>query len=270
MEPAAVQDATPRGWALVTGAASGIGLAIARRLSQDGVPLLLADRNDSVHDVAATLEKTMASASETASLKGGAVRGCTADLAQESGVRALAGIALGLPGGCGILVNCAGIHPKRDRRHFLTGEIALDDWEQVIRVNMTAPFLLCQALMPAMEKRGWGRVINIASRTGRTFTGTAGLHYTASKAGLIGMTRQLAGEAAASGVTVNCVAPGRIETPLLRQVAAERVAASVKNIPALRLGTPEEVAATVAFLASGGAAFISGACIDVNGGDFMG
>jgi len=150
------------------------------------------------------------------------------------------------------------------------GEIALGDWDQVLRVNLTAPFLLCQALLPDMCRRGWGRVVNIASRTGRTFTGTAGLHYTASKAALVGMTRQLAGESAAAGVTVNCVAPGRIDTPLLRQVAPERVAASMRSIPAQRLGTPAEVAAAVGFLVSPGAAFITGACLDVNGGDFMG
>lgn len=262
MERAAIQETPARRWALITGAASGIGLAIARRLSQDGARLLLADRSDSVHDVAIFLGNT--------SPGGGTVRGFTADLAQEAGVRNLAATALALPGGCDILVNCAGVHPKKDRRHYQTEEIGLDDWEMVVRVNMTAPFLLCQALMPAMGQRGWGRVINISSRTGRTYTGTAGLHYTASKAGLIGMTRQLAGEAAPCGVTVNCIAPGRIETPLLRQVAPERVAASVRNIPALRLGTPEEVAATVAFLVSEGAAFINGTCVDVNGGDFMG
>lgn len=251
--------------ALVTGAASGIGLAIAQRLAADGMSLLLADRDAAVDEVARQLGNRAPD-----------VRSCRVDLSDEADIRRLTQVATeppgttGLPGGCDVLINCAGIHPKKDRRPYGTSEIGLEDWEQVVRVNMTAPFLLCQALMPAMCGRGWGRVINIASRTGRTFTGTAGLHYTASKAGLIGMTRQLAGESAASGVTVNCVAPGRIETPLLRQVAPERVAESMRSIPAMRLGTAAEVAAAVGFLASEGAAFITGVCLDVNGGDFMG
>lgn len=246
-------------WALVTGAASGIGLEIARQFLAQGWQVLLVDRDPSVHDIAHALDT---SGARTAS--------CVADLSDESQLRLVVGRALALEGGCGVVVNCAAVHPKRNGRYAATAEIGLQEFEQVMRVNVSAPFLLCQGLMPAMQQRGWGRVVNIASRTGRTFTGSAGLHYTASKAALIGMTRQLAGESAPNGVTVNCVAPGRIETPLLRQVHPDIIEAAVRQMPARRLGTPAEVAAVVVFLASDGAAFITGACIDANGGDFMG
>jgi 3-oxoacyl-[acyl-carrier protein] reductase len=244
----------------VTGAASGIGLQIARRLAEDGAHVLLADRNPSVVTVEGDMRR-----------EGLDVSSIAVDLQHAGDTRRLAERALhALGGACDILVNCAGIHPKRDGRYMKTSEVSLEDWEQVLRVNMTAPFLLCQSLIPPMCQKGWGRVVNIASRVGRTFTGTAGLHYTASKAALLGMTRQLAGESAAFGVTVNCVAPGRIETPLLRQASADVVAATARTIPAGRLGTPSEIAAVVRYLVSDGAAFMSGACVDANGGDFMG
>ena len=246
--------------ALVTGAASGIGLAIARRLALDGASVLLADRSESVATVRDGLQHEGAQA---ASL--------VVDLEHASDVQRLAERAQDLAGGgCDILVNCAGIHPKKDGRYMKTADVSLETWDQVLRVNLTAPFLLCQALLPPMCQKGWGRVVNIGSRVGRTFTGTAGLPYTASKAALLGMTRQLAGESAGFGVTVNCVAPGRIETPLLRQASADVVAATARTIPAKRLGKPEEVAAVVGFLVSDGAAFMTGACVDTNGGDFMG
>lgn len=246
-------------WALVTGAASGIGLEIARQFVAQGRRVLLVDRDPSLHDIARSLEAS-----------GVRAAACVADLAVESQLRLIIGRALALDGGCGIVVNCAAVHPKKDGRYAATADIGLQEFEAVMRINLSAPFVLCQGLMPAMQQRGWGRVVNIASRTGRTFTGSAGLHYTASKAALIGMTRQLAGESAAQGVTVNCVAPGRIETPLLRQVHPDIIEAAVRQMPARRLGTPAEIAAVVAFLSSDGAAFITGACIDANGGDFMG
>jgi 3-oxoacyl-[acyl-carrier protein] reductase len=140
----------------------------------------------------------------------------------------------------------------------------------VLRINLTAPFILCRELVPAMQQRGWGRVINIASRAGRTFIPPAGLHYSASKAGLIGLTRQLAGSFAAFGITANCIAPGRIETPLSSQSSAEVLRQSVAAIPAQRLGTTDEIAAAARFLASDAAGYVTGVCIDVNGGAFIG
>jgi 3-oxoacyl-[acyl-carrier protein] reductase len=163
-----------------------------------------------------------------------------------------------------------GIHPKNHGKPFQLPEIATSDFETVLRINLTAPFLLCRELMPAMQENRWGRVINITSRAGRTYVGPVGIHYSASKAGLIGMTRQLAGEYARYGITVNCIAPGRIETPLANTSSPDIIADAVKAIPAQRMGMPEEIGAAAGFLASEGASYLTGIVIDVNGGVFMG
>jgi len=121
-----------------------------------------------------------------------------------------------------------------------------------------------------MIERRFGRIVNIASRAGRTFVGPAATHYAASKAGLIGMTRHLAGLYAAQGVTVNAIAPGRIETPLSSTSSAAVLEAAVAAIPARRLGRPDEIAAAALYLASDAAGYVTGTVIDVNGGAFMG
>ena len=140
----------------------------------------------------------------------------------------------------------------------------------MLRINLTAPFLLCRELLPGMLKQRFGRIVNIASRAGRTFVGPAATHYAASKAGVIGMTRHLAGLYAAQGVTVNAIAPGRIETPLSSTSSAAVLDAAVAAIPAHRLGTADEIADAALFLASPGAGYVTGVCLDVNGGVFMG
>ena len=243
--------------ALVTGAASGIGLAVARLLAAAGHRLLLVDRDDAIHQIAATLP-------------GAAHESRVADLADEAQVLAAAAHARGAFGGCAILVNNAGMNIKKAGGKFPLEEITTGHWEQVLRVNTTAPFLLCRELLPAMRARRWGRVVNIASRAGRTYIPSVSLHYATSKAALIGMTRQLAGEFAADGITVNCIAPGPVETPLARQNNPEVAARLRAAVPAGRSGTADEIAATVGFLVSAQAAFVVGACIDVNGGAFMG
>lgn len=243
--------------ALVTGAASGIGLEIARRLASGGARVLLIDRADAVHEAAASIGDGDAGA-------------FVADLADPGQIDGLVCYASATLGTVDILVNNAAIDPKNDGEPLANADISTALWEQVLRVNLTAPFLLCRALLPAMRMAGWGRIVNIASRAGRTYLPNASLCYATTKAGLIGMTRQLAGEAASSAVTVNCVAPGPIDTPLFREVA-DAVAARLRaSIPAGRVGTVLEVAAVAGFLVSEEAGFITGACIDVNGGAFMG
>jgi len=143
------------------------------------------------------------------------------------------------------------------------------DWDDVLATNLTGTFLLTQALLRAMLKGRWGRIVNISSVVGRT--GQAGqVNYSASKAGLIGMTRSLAREVASRGVTVNAVAPGYIETPMTAVLNDEQRTAMMAQIPLGRAGTEAEIAQAVAFLASEGAGYITGAVLDVNGGMFMG
>ncbi|MDA7419001.1 SDR family NAD(P)-dependent oxidoreductase [Xenophilus arseniciresistens] len=245
---------TPRS-VLVTGGAAGIGLAIGSSLAALGHRVLLADISDSVHAAAVRL--------------GASVQGHVADMGDEAQVLGTAKSMTELFGGCDVLVNCAGVSRKRDGQPVPPVEVQTEDWERVLRINLTAPFLLSRELLPGMRQRRFGRIINIASRAGRTFVAPAGVDYAASKAGLIGLTRHLAGSHAADGITVNCIAPGRIETALSSLSSPEVIAAAVKAIPVGRLGSTDEVAAAAVFLASEQASYITGVCLDVNGGVFM-
>lgn len=244
--------------AMVTGAAGGIGLAAARLLVARGVRVLLVDRNESVAETARELGKQGANTAHF-----------IVDLEQEDGVLSLADHARRVFGGCDILVNNAGINPKLDGAGYPLEKIDLELWNQVLAVNVAAPFLLSRELLPAMRDKGWGRVINVASRAGRAYIPGVSVFYSASKGALISMTRQLAGEFAQHGVTVNCVAPGPVETPLSLQSTPQVRAKVTSAIPARRSGTAEEVASAIDFLASESGGYICGACIDVNGGGFM-
>jgi 3-oxoacyl-[acyl-carrier protein] reductase len=245
--------------AVVTGGANGIGLAIARGLAAQGHRVLLADISDAVHAAAAKLSTPQAP-----------VHGHVADVGEEAQVLGVARRAIELFGGCDILVNCAGVSMKRDGKPIPPTEVRTSDWERVLRINLTAPFLLCRDLIPGMRERKFGRIINIASRAGRTFVAPAGADYASSKAGLIGLTRHLAGTYAPDGITVNCIAPGRIETALSSLSSPEILAAAAKAIPVGRLGNVDEVAAAAMFLASEQASYVTGVCMDVNGGAFIG
>ncbi|WP_076999792.1 SDR family NAD(P)-dependent oxidoreductase [Variovorax sp. KK3] len=243
---------------LVTGGAAGIGLAIARGFAGLGHRVLLADLSESVHAVAERLSTPHAP-----------VHAERVDVGDEAQLLRIVERAKALFGGCDILVNCAGISSKRNGLPTPPTDVTTADWDRVLRVNLSAPFLLSRELIPGMRQRGFGRIVNIASRAGRTYVAPAGVDYAASKAGLIGLTRHLAGTCAPDGITVNCVAPGRIETALSSLSAPEVIAAAAKAIPVGRLGNTDEVAAAVLFLASDDASYITGACLDVNGGVFM-
>ncbi|MGM7669223.1 SDR family NAD(P)-dependent oxidoreductase [Microbacterium sp. A93] len=237
--------------ALVTGAASGIGKAIAEQFAADGIHVVALDRSESVREI-------------------GATHSLVVDLGDRVDIdAALAELeAKGVQ--VDILVNCAGIQPQASNRGKNYVEDVTDDvWDLTLAVNLTAPFRLSRAFVPGMKARGWGRIINIASRAGQTYVASTTTDYSASKAGLIGFTRMLAGEVSQYGVTVNAVAPGRISTPLANAQSEESIAAMVATIPAGRVGTPSELAATVIFLASEPAAYITGATIAVNGGAYM-
>jgi 3-oxoacyl-[acyl-carrier protein] reductase len=240
--------------ALVTGASQGIGRACALALAAQGATVALAARNEArLAEVQAEIEAA-----------GGTAAAFALDVADEVSIKAAAKEILARFGKVEILVNNAGI-----TRDGLVLRMKRADWDDVLSTNLTGAFLLTQALLSAMLKNRWGRIINITSVVGRT--GQAGqVNYAASKAGLIGLTRSLAREVASRGVTVNAVAPGYIETPMTAVLDEKQTAAVMTSIPLGRAGTDLEIAHAVAYLASEGAGYVTGHVLDVNGGMFMG
>jgi 3-oxoacyl-[acyl-carrier protein] reductase len=245
--------------ALVTGAARGIGLGIAERLARDGAQVIITDIIPEVTESAQALRR-----------QGFAVDAMSGDVCDPDWCQNVVRRIEDDHGQLDILVNNAGISPKRDGRKILVRDTSLEQWNAVLAVNLTGAFLLCRAATPGMQARGWGRVVNISSQAGRTRADIAGAAYAASKAGLIGFSRVLASEVGRDGVTVNCIAPGRIESPMAAVAGEEANREYVARIPVGRIGTAGDIASTVAFLASDEAGFITGATIDVNGGFFMG
>jgi 3-oxoacyl-[acyl-carrier protein] reductase len=241
--------------ALVTGAASGIGLATAKRFLADGHLVVMVDRSSDIEKIARDL--------------GDSATARIADVGRADDVRATMKEVEARFGRCDILVNNAGIHPKKDGGKWKIEEIPLEQWNDVLAINLTSSFLFCQLALPLMRKQGWGRIVNISSRGGRTVSPVASAHYAATKAGMIGFTRILALEGAPHRITANCVAPGPIETAMTAGSSPEVRAAFAKSVPLGRYGDPQDIAATVAFLASDAAAFITGAVFDVNGGTYM-
>jgi 3-oxoacyl-[acyl-carrier protein] reductase len=240
--------------ALVTGASQGIGRACALELARAGATVALAARNEAkLAEVAAEIEAA-----------GGQAAAFALDVSSEDSIKTGARAVIERFGKVEILVNNAGI-----TRDGLMLRMKRPDWDAVIGTNLTGAFLLTQALLSPMLKNRWGRIVNISSVVGRT--GQAGqANYAASKAGLIGLTRSMAREFAARGITVNAVAPGYIETPMTAVLNDEQRTKMMAEIPAGRAGTDLEIAQAVAFLASEGAGYITGHVLDVNGGMFMG
>jgi len=240
--------------ALVTGASQGIGRACALALAAEGATVALAARNEAkLAEVAAEIEAA-----------GGKAAAFALDVANEESIKAGAKAVLERFGKVEILVNNAGI-----TRDGLVLRMKRADWDDVVTTNLTGAFLLTQALLSAMLRNRWGRIVNISSVVGRT--GQAGqVNYAATKAGLIGMTRSLAREVASRGVTVNAVAPGYVETPMTAVLDEKQTAAMLAQIPLGRAGTDVEIAQAVVYLASEGAGYVTGHVLDVNGGMFMG
>jgi 3-oxoacyl-[acyl-carrier protein] reductase len=236
--------------ALVTGASGGIGSAIAKALAAQGAIVALSGtRLDALAAVAADIGHEPK------------IIGCNLAVPEE--VEALLPKALELLGGIDILVNNAGI-----TRDGLAMRMKDEDWQSVLQVNLDSCFRLSRAALKPMMKARYGRIINITSVVG--VTGNPGqANYAASKAGIIGMSKALAAEIASRGITVNCVAPGFIASPMTDVLGDEQKAKLNEKIPAGRLGTGADVAAAVAYLASRDAAYVTGQTLHVNGGMAM-
>jgi len=236
--------------ALITGASGGIGAAIARTLHAAGATVALSGTRE---------EPLQALAAELA--ERAFVLPC--NLSEPQAVEALPKSAIEAMGGLDILVNNAGI--TRDQ---IFRRMSADDWASVLDVNLTATMRLCRAVTRPMMKARWGRIVNISSIVGTT--GNPGqANYAASKAGMIGMTKSIAAEVASRGITANAVAPGFIATPMTDQPNDDQKNRINAQIPAGRMGTPEEIAAAVLYLASQEAAYVTGTTLHVNGGMAM-
>jgi len=236
--------------ALVTGASGGIGGAIARALHRQGAAVLLAGTRQ------AALEALAAELGERARIH-------VADLADPAAPDALVKDAEAALGKLDILVNNAGL-----TRDGLAVRMKDEDWQKVLDVDLTAGFRLARAALRGMMRRRFGRIIGITSVVG--VVGNAGqANYAAAKAGMIGLSKALAAEVATRGITVNCVAPGFIASPMTDALTPEQKARIGGAIPMGRLGAPEDVAASVVFLASDQAGYITGQTIHVNGGMAM-
>ncbi|MFC7738933.1 3-oxoacyl-ACP reductase [Roseomonas sp. GCM10028921] len=244
--------------ALVTGAGRGIGQATARQLLQKGYRVVAVDRGGIAPD-------TLPDGIDPDHLRVGKL-----DVTDAKAVIRLRDDVLREWGPIGILVNNAGVSPKR-ANGASAGilEIDPDEWAFVLSVNLTAVLRLSQAVLPMMRDAGWGRIVNVSSLAGRSKSLVAGGSYMASKAGVLGLTRAIASEMGPLGVTANAVAPGRILTEMAMQAGPEVNRRYAEQIPVRRLGTTDEVAAAILFLASEEAGFINGAVIDINGGFYM-
>jgi 3-oxoacyl-[acyl-carrier protein] reductase len=235
--------------ALVTGASRGIGRAVALTLARAGARVVAAARGANAEATASAIAAA-----------GGEALAVSADITRPAEVEAMVRAALERFGRLDILVNNAGI--ARDQ---LLLRMTRDDWDAVLETNLTAAFTCAQAVLRPMLKARYGRIVLVSSVVGQM--GNAGqTNYAASKAGLIGFAKALAREVASRHITVNVVAPGLIDTDMTRALTADAREAWESRIPLGRLGTPEDVAAAVCFLASDGAAYITGQVVAVNGG----
>ncbi|MEW6228705.1 MAG: SDR family NAD(P)-dependent oxidoreductase [Bacillota bacterium] len=243
--------------ALITGAGRGIGKGVALRFAREGCSVVCCDIDR---------ELAIATASEIERIGAGSVS-LQIDVASDTDAKAAVNEAISSFGHLDIVANIAGISPKRDGRKIPFHEIPVAQWDRVLAVNLTGCFLLSSAAAPYMIAQGSGRIINMSSIAAKTGNGgPAGAHYSASKAGVISLTRSMARELAPFGITVNAVAPGRIATAMMEDTAKEVNSYILASIPMGRFGTVDEVVEVFVFLASDAASYITGETIDVNGG----
>ena len=240
--------------AIVTGAGQGMGAAMAKLIAEEGGQVVVSDINQEKASVIAD----EISETETQAL---AIR---ADVTREKDVQAMVETTIEHYGTISILVNNAGIlYPTRIE------QITRAEWDRVLEVNLTGTFLCSQAVLKTMKKNRYGRIVNMSSSAGRSVSTLGGAHYTAAKAGVLGLSRALAKEVAPFGITVNAICPGLIDTEMVQaECTPERISAYEASFPIPRLGCPDEVAQLMLFLATD-SAYITGASIDINGGDLM-
>ena len=241
--------------AIVTGSGRGIGRAIAERFAADGASVVVADLNaETAGDVARSIEAS-----------GGMAIAVPTDVTDPGAADALAAAAVERFGRIDVLVNNAGI-----LRTTRAGDVSPEEWHLVIDANLTGSFLCARAAYPALKATGHGRIVNVASMAGRATSTLGGVHYTTAKAGVLGLTRHLAREWAIDGITVNAISPGIVDTPMVRgSIDDARMARVLASIPLGRLAEPAEIASLVTFLASDEAAYITGANVDIHGGELI-
>ncbi|HUV05550.1 MAG TPA: SDR family NAD(P)-dependent oxidoreductase [Armatimonadota bacterium] len=237
--------------AIVTGGARGIGRAAAEALYQAGTAVAIADLDEP-------------GAVEAARSLGEKALGLYVDVASAEAVQAMVDQVMKVFGGVDILVNSAGIC-RRGRML----EIPEKEWDLVLAINLKGTFLCCRAALPSMIERGWGRIVNVASISGKIGGLMVGVHYAASKGGVLALTKGLAREVAPHGITVNSVCPALVDTDMSSLFTDEELKTYIGTVPLRRLGKPEDVAQAILYLCSEEASYITGEVLDINGGLLM-
>lgn len=241
--------------ALISGGAGAIGSSVAVKLARTGVRVVIADLEQALAGVHVAEAKSL----------------LCLDVTDEASVKESFNHIDRAHGRLDMLVNCAGISPRVKGRSPGIEETPLELWRHVLDVNLTGTFLTCRAAVSRMRPNGWGRIVNIASMAARTVGRATSCYYAASKSGVLGFSRVLASEVGRYGITVNCVAPSRIKSPMTRTLedSAGIDRQYIERTPLGRIGEPEDVAGAVCYLLSDEASFVTGAILDVTGGFYM-
>ena len=242
--------------AIITGAGQGMGKAVALNLASESCNIVINDLNeksglDTIHQINSSYD------AKAIFIKGNVI--------SKNDIENTVNSALDEFGRIDILVNNAGV-----LRPTKVIDIEEDEWDFVIDVNLKGTYMFSRGVLPEMQKNGWGRIVNFSSTAGKNISTVGGAHYTSAKAGILGFTRHLAKEVAEYGITVNSVCPGLIDTEMVQSTISKELSEKYANsFPIKRLGKPVEVADLVSFLVSDKAAYITGASLDINGGDLM-